>query len=180
MRPTLVRTPVVEQPVRLHPMDDAVELKRVVRRPRALWALVPLVGILSAGGFYGGIAFVTDPTGASLGAKLTWLDRTPVSDFTLPGLFLLAVYGIGGLAVIVGLLLKTSPGPLGRLDRVIGYHWSWAGSIALGAVLVVWITYELVVLPETTFLQPVLIVIGLLIAGIPFLRSMRHWYAADR
>ena len=177
MRPTLVRPPVMEPRMRSHPVEETAQLKIVERRPGALWALVPLLGILSAGGFDGGLSFVTDPTGASLGAKLTWLDRTPVSDFRLPGLFLLVVYGIGALAVIAGLMMKSSPGPLARLDRILGYHWSWAGSIALGAGLVLWIAYELVVMPETTFLQPALIVIGLLIAGIPFLPSMRHWYA---
>ena len=177
MRPTLVRAPVVEPPDRVALQHETAEPTSVERRPRALWALIPLVGILSLGGFDGGLSFVTDPTGASLGAKLSWLDRTPVPDFRLPGLFMLLVFGIGGLAVIAGLILTPSPGPLDRLDRAVGYHWSWAGSIALGAVLVIWIAYELAVMPETTFLQPTLIVIGLFIAGIPFVPSMRRHYA---
>ena len=50
-------------------------------------------------------------------------------------------------------------------------------SIVFGAVLVLWIVYELFVLPETLILQPILIGVGLAIAGIPLLPSMRHWFA---
>ncbi len=81
------------------------ERPKDIHRPRALWLLVALLGLLVVTGFDGGLSFVTDPTGASLGAKLSWLDRSPVSDFLLPGLFLLVTYGIGGLALIAGLAL---------------------------------------------------------------------------
>ena len=173
MRPTLVRAPTIEPiVVRRQPPSRAY-------RPAALWALVGLLGLLTAGGFDGGLSFVMDRTGAALGAKLSWLDHTPVSDFLLPGLFLLVVYGIGGLALMAGLIWRVSPGPLHRLDRKLGRHWAWAGSIALGLVLVLWIAYELVVMPETTFLQPLLIVIGLSIAGLPFLPSLRCWFAVQ-
>ena len=131
-------------------------------------------------GFDGGLSFVTDPTGASLGAKLSWLDRSPVSDFLLPGLFLLVMYGIGGSVLMAGVVWRHSPGPLDRLDRTLGHHWAWVGSIAFGAVLVLWIAYELLVMPEWMFLQPMLIAIGLAIAGLPFLPSMRRWYEAPR
>jgi hypothetical protein len=146
-------------------------------RPGFVWLLVTLLGLLVVSGFDGGLAFITDRTGASLGAKLSWLVHTPVKDFFLPGLFLLIAFGIGGLVLMAGAIWHFSPGPLRRLDRALGYHWSWAGSIALGSVLVMWIVYELFVLPETTFLQPVLIAIGLLIAGLPLLPSMRRWYS---
>jgi hypothetical protein len=146
-------------------------------RPKALWALVVLLGLLAAGGTEGGLSFVVDPTGASLGAKLSWLEHTPVSDFLLPGLFLLVVYGVGGLVLMAGLIRRSSPGPLHRVDQALGHHWAWAGAIALGMLLVIWIAYELAVIPETTFLQPALIVIGLFIAGLPLLPSLRRWFA---
>lgn len=112
-----------------------------------------------------------------MGAKLSWLVHTPVHDFLLPGLFLLVAYGIGGIVLIAGLLSRRSPGGLGRVDRALGSHWSWTGSIVFGAVLVLWIVYELFVLPETMILQPILIGVGLAIAGTPLLPSMRRWFA---
>jgi hypothetical protein len=140
---------------------------------------VLLLGLLVVGGFDGGLAFVMDRTGASLGAKLSWLARTPVNDFLLPGLFLLGVYGIGGLILIAGLITRGAPGPLRSLDRAWGYHWAWVGSIAFGATLVLWIVYELLVMPEAMFLQPVLIVVGLGISGLPLLPSLRRWFTVE-
>jgi hypothetical protein len=149
-------------------------------RPAALWPLIGLLGLLSVSSLYGGLSFVTDRTGAGLQARLSWLADTPVTDFLLPGLFLLGVFGIGGALLIVGLIWRPSPGPLRRLDAAWGHHWSWIGTIGLGVVLVLWIVYELLVMPEQIWLQPVLIVIGLSIAWIPFVRSMRRWYRTDR
>jgi hypothetical protein len=148
--------------------------------PWLRWPLVALIGLLTVSGFYGGWSFITDTTGAGLQAKLSWLERTPVDDFLLPGLFLFGVYGVGGLLLIVGLIRRGSPGPLRRLDGWIGFHWSWAGAIVFGGVLVLWIAYELLVMPEQIWIQPALLVVGVLIATIPLLPSMRRWYAVGQ
>jgi hypothetical protein len=48
-------------------------------RPGVVWPLLVLLGVLSIGRFIGGVSFVTDPTGAVLGAKLSWLQKTHAS-----------------------------------------------------------------------------------------------------
>jgi hypothetical protein len=149
------------------------------RPPGVLWPLVALIGLLVVTGFYGGWSFISDPSGAGLRAELSWLEQTPATDFFLPGLFLLGVYGVGGTVLIVGLIRRPSPGVLGRLDARLGYHWSWAGSIVFGAVLILWIAYELIVMPEQIWIQPALMTAGLAIAGIPLTASMRRWYAVE-
>lgn len=146
-------------------------------RPGAVWLLLVLLGVLSIGGFIGGVSFVTDPTGADLGAKLSWLQKTPVDDFLLPGLFLLGVYGIGSLALMAGLVWRWSPGRVRRLDAMVGHHWSWIGTIGQGAALVIWILYEFVVLPDQMLLQPILIGVGLLMVGLALMPSLRRFYA---
>jgi hypothetical protein len=150
------------------------------RRPGILRSLVALLGLLVLTGFFGGWSFISDPSGAGLQAELSWLEDTPVSDFLLPGLFLLGVYGVGGVILIVGLIWRPSPGLLRRVDARLGYHWSWAGSIGFGVVLVLWIAYELIVMPEQIWIQPALMTAGLAIAGIPLTTSMRRWYSVDR
>lgn len=167
--------------VRTSTPDTAVTVvqeRTAARRPGAVWALVALLGLLATG-LPAGISFMIDPSGAGLGAKLTWLERTPVSDFFLPGLFLAAVYGLGSLLLIVGLVWRFSPGPMHRLDRWLGHHWAWAGTIAMGVVLIAWVAYELLVMPETTGLQYVMIGLGVLLAGLPLLPSVRRWYAVQ-
>jgi hypothetical protein len=150
------------------------------RRPGALWPLLVLMGLLSIGGFVGGISFVFDRTGADLGAKLSWLDRTPVHDFLLPGMFLLGVYGIGSLVLMIGLAWRFSPGPLRRLDARLRHHWSWVGTVGVGAIIVVWILYESWIFPDRIALQPILIGLGTSMVALCSLPSMRRHYASRR
>ena len=146
-------------------------------RPHLLWPLLGMLGVLSLGGFIGGLSFVRDRTGAELGANLTWLQKTPVDDFFLPGLFLLGVYGIGSLLLMAGLAWRWSPGPFRRLDAGLGHHWSWIGAIGQAVVLVVWILFEFVVLPDQMLLQPILIGVGLLMIALSLSPSLRRFYA---
>src|ERR1043165_2254352 len=84
-------------------------------RPPMRWPLLVMMGSLSIGGFIGGISFVAEPTGEGLGARLPWLDQAPVSDFLLPGLFLLVVYGLVPLLLMGGFVWRFSPGFLWRV-----------------------------------------------------------------
>jgi hypothetical protein len=149
------------------------------RRPRLLCPLLGPLGMLSLGGFIGGHSFVRDRTGAELGANLTWLQKTPVDDFFLPGLFLLGVYGIGSLLLMVGLAWRWSPGPFRRVDARLGYHWSWIGAIGQGGVLVAWILYEFVALPDQMLLQPIPIGVGVLMIALSLTPSLRRFYATS-
>jgi hypothetical protein len=150
------------------------------RRPALRWILLPAMAFLSLGGFAGGVSLLVDRTGTGLQADLAWLDHTPIHDFFLPGLFILGVYGIGTLVAIMGLTTRGSPGPLSRLDERFGYHWSWALTIVIGAILVAWILYEFAIFSATIWLQPVLIVVGLMMVGIPLTPAMRRWYRTSR
>jgi hypothetical protein len=145
------------------------------RRPWALWPLLAAMAFLAMGGFFGGISFITDTTGAGIGAKLSWLENTPVNDFLLPGLFLLGVYGIGTAILMVALIWPFSPGPLRRLDAALHHRWAWAGTMLAGAVLIVWILYEFVILADRMILQPLLIGVGIVMMAIPLLPSMRAY-----
>jgi hypothetical protein len=153
--------------------------RRAKRRPAALWPLLVLMGILSLGGFVGGVSFVGDPTGAGLGARISWLEETPVNDFLLPGLFLLSVYTVGTLILMAGLIWRFSPGWIRRLDRWLGHHWSWTGTMLIGTILITWILYEFTIFSERIALQPILLGVGMLMIAIPWLPSMRRYYTSS-
>ena len=160
------------------------EARKIVESTEALPAtygmfkwLASLVSYIS--GIPGGLFSPSLAVGAGLGAKLAWLDGTPVNDFLLPGLFILGIYGLATLFLMVGLVWRASPGFLRRLDLRLGRHWSWAGTMLVGAVLVAWILYEFAIFPDRMVLQPILIGVGALMVAIPLLPSMRGFFATS-
>ena len=93
-----------------------------------------------------GILFITDPTGQSLQIPQGWIERTVFSSYLIPGLYLLVVNG-AGMLVLAGLSVMR--------------HWSapWLTG-ALGVGLISWIAVQLLVMPETMFLQPIFLAVG--------------------
>ncbi|QIK70497.1 hypothetical protein G7062_09360 [Erysipelothrix sp. HDW6C] len=102
-----------------------------------------LVGV---GAIAGGMAVVIDPTGSNMGVPLELLKYSPFQDFLIPGLFLVAVLGIGNLAV-----------------AWIGYKYPMLipyGDIAMGGILVVWIVVQCIMLRSIAILHLIFFAIG--------------------
>ena len=57
-------------------------------------------------GLGGGIGLISDPTAASLGMELGWLEKTPFSNYLIPGIVLFIVNGIGNTVAAVLSLRK--------------------------------------------------------------------------
>lgn len=131
-----------------------------IERPR--WALiaVPLEVVTAIGAIPVGIAFLTDPTGGSMGLPRGWIEATVFGSYLVPGLYLLAMNGVGML-VAAGLTLAR--------------HWTapWLTAI-LGAGLVIWILVQVAVMPETSALQAVFGSIGVALTaiGVAWLRRI--------
>jgi hypothetical protein len=81
--------------------------------------------------------------------------------------------------LMVGLTWRWSPGPFRRVDARLGYHWSRIGAIGQGAVLVAWILYEFVALPDQMLLQPIPIGVGVLMIALSRTPSLRRFYATS-
>lgn len=85
-------------------------------RPRALLFGLLLFNGLSA--LFGGSVLIAAPDGSILGLPLSLLERTPFSDFLIPGLILFTVLGLGSC---IGWALVYSRIPwAARWVRVVG------------------------------------------------------------
>ena len=123
-----------------------------VERPGYVWigvALEVATGILA---IPVGIMFITDPTGGSMQLPSGWIEATPLGSYLVPGVYLVAVNGIGMLVLAALSILR---------------HWlaPWLTG-ALGVGLIVWILVQLAVMPETMILQPIFLAVGLLLGFI--------------
>ncbi len=123
-----------------------------VPMPRYAWLAVVLelfTGILA---IPVGLMFLGDPTGKAIGVPQGWIEATVFGSYLIPGLYLLLVNGLGML-VLAGLTVLRQPiAP-------------WLTG-ALGVGLMIWIAVQVLIMPETMFLQPIFFAVGLAMAVI--------------
>ena len=115
-----------------------------------LAVLVVLVG----GGWYGGLSFVTDPSGGGMGMTTAELPDWPLlDDFTLPGVVLLLLFGLLPLVPIALLLRGDARG--------------WPATAAVGALLVLWMLGQVVAIGLTfPGMQLTFLTVGLLLTAL--------------
>jgi len=132
------------------------------------------IGVLLFLGFTalgGGVALTLDGGAAPPG---DWLDQVPLIDsWTIPGLVLGIGFGLGSLVVGYGMWRKRTWRRLRPVERLTRHHWSWLGALLIGAGHLVWISLELIYLPELSILQAVYGAVGLALVLLPLLPSAR-------
>ncbi len=84
------------------------------------------------GALYGSYHLITDPTGGSLKMPLTYLEKSPFTNYLIPGIVLLLVNGIFSFITIYAVLFRTR-----------NYHWF---VVAQGVLLSGWIIVQIIML----------------------------------
>ncbi len=88
---------------------------------------------------------------------------------------------LGGGAVPSGSLLILAPGQWpDALNPFKSLHWSWAASLVAGAILMIWIIVEVIMLRVFAFLHALYLVWGIALALLPLLPGVRRYYARER
>ena len=108
------------------------------------------LSLLGIGALAGGIALVSQPDGSVMHFDVALLAGSPFADFTVPGLILGGLFGVGSLVVVV-LGLRHAP-----IAPFLAF--------AIGVAQMIWIVVELSVIRELSFLHPVFFGTGLVIA----------------
>jgi hypothetical protein len=130
---------------------------------------------LAIGGAVGAYHFISDPSGTSIGMAKE-LALLPVTNYTLPGIFLLVVMTFTPLFLTVGLLARPKISLLHDLFRFAPYHWSWTGTVVLGIILMGWLLVEAYFIGVIAPIQYVTALNGVLILALPFIPSIRKYY----
>lgn len=146
-----------------------------MKRPLLLWPLLFLLLFLGLGGLYGGIAMLVDPSGGLLQLN-EMLPLLPVSNYILPGLFLLFVMGLTPLALIYSLLVCPNWKWAVLLSAWSKHHWSWTGTVMLGLVLAAWLTIQGFLIGFRWMIQYITAVNGCLVILLAFVPKVRRHY----
>ena len=111
---------------------------------------IALLMLLGAGALAGGVALVTAPDGSVMHFDVGLLSGSPFADFTIPGLILGGLFGLGSFVVVA----------LGLTHHRIAPFLAFA----IGCAQMIWIVVELAIIGELSFLHPTFFVVGLLVA----------------
>jgi hypothetical protein len=112
---------------------------------------VGLLMLLGIGALAGGAALVAKPDGSVMQMPLSLLAGSPFADYSIPGLILGGLFGLGSFAVAF-LGLRSW-----RVAPFLGF--------AIGCGQMIWIVVELAIIKELSILHPICFGLGLAIAA---------------
>jgi hypothetical protein len=114
-------------------------------KPNAIvWILIVLQFLLGIGAFFSGLLMMLSPNGGIMQMPLSLIERSPFHSFFIPGLILCLFVGVYPLGVAYSLWKRpgwTWPEAINPFNK---YHWGWAGSLAAAAIVVIWLSVELI------------------------------------
>lgn len=143
-------------------------------RPASVWVLIFLLLFLGLNAAVAGGMFIVAPDGHLIQMPLSNLKNSPFSDFLVPGLLLFLFVGVYPMVIAYSLWGRPTwqwPDLLNPFKRM---HWSWAGSLAAGVAVIIWIIVQIQWV-QTSFLQVLVFGWGVLIVALTLLRSVRQY-----
>jgi uncharacterized membrane protein len=123
-----------------------------------------LQAFIGLGALAGGFGLVKDPSGSALGLPPSFLEGSPFPDFLIPGIFLLAVHGIGSM-IGAGLSFTRR-----RYAQEI--------AIVLGAILIAWIVIQIVIISSFSWMHVLYFILGVVELGFGLYIRRRSLKAA--
>jgi len=155
-------------------------MKNNVQARSVLWWILFLLQILlGVGAVIGGAILVAAPDGHLLQMPLSMLQYSPFPNFLIPGVILTTLLGIYPLGVAYSLRKR----PAWRWPNVINpfkrTHWSWAGSLAAGVIVVIWIIVEVIMLRSVKFLHVLYFVWGIALVLLTLAPAVQRHYKID-
>jgi hypothetical protein len=149
------------------------------RRPFAVPLLIGLEVILAFLGFASGVRFLQDPSGVTHGMNTSLLTTTPISTFAPVGLFFVACYGILPILALYGLWKLPRWRWTDVVNRRTGQNWSWTATVAIGAILIVWIAVEIALIGSPAglprILQVAMALFGAILIALAMLPRVRAY-----
>jgi len=113
-----------------------------MHRPFMIWPLILVLLFLALGGFSGGIPMLADPANGGYLQFGDMLPLLPVSNFILPGLFLLFGMGLFPLVLAYTLIAHPDWHWVNRLFQWSKHYWAWTATLILVVIIAIWLAYE--------------------------------------
>jgi hypothetical protein len=142
----------------------------------AVWSLIVLQVLLALGAMAGGAALVAAPDGSILQMPLSMLMYSPFPNYLIPGAILFTVLGIYPLVVAYCLWRRPAWRWPDVLNPAKDRHWSWAASLSVGVILVIWITVQVLLIRSISFLHVLYFIWGWVLILLTLSAGVRRYY----
>jgi len=141
------------------------------RRPVSVVAVMIALLIQGLSGVAGGLGLVLDPSGASLGIPVNWLEGSAFRDYLIPGLILLLVLGVWPLVTFMAAWRR--------------HPRAWHATVLVGVALLVWLAVEIMTIgyhpwPPLQLIYGLLALAILVLARVPATRQFMRATPTDR
>ena len=150
-----------------------------LKRPLADSALVVLLLLLGVSALIPGAMLMLAPDGHLIQMPMSNLQQAPFRDYFIPGLLLFLFVGVFPVAVAYGLWRTPGWQWPDLINPFKQQHWSWAGSLAAGVILIVWITVQVFLIKSIDFLHYLYWGWGAVLIVLTLIPGVRRFHQLD-
>lgn len=119
-------------------------MKTQSRRSIFVWLLIIITAFLGFSAVVSGAMLMIAPDGSLMGMPVSTMQGAPFKDFFIPGLILALFLGVFSGIIAFGLWKKPTWRWPNAFNPFKAYHWSWAGSLAIAAIMWIWLAVEMI------------------------------------
>jgi hypothetical protein len=139
--------------------------------------LIFLLASLGLGAIGGGGALIISPSGKLLGGlPLSMLERSPFTDFLVPGIILFFVLGVFPCLMVYALIKRPESKFAGYFNFYKDMYWAWSFSIYVAFALIIWIQIEMSFVQSVHWSHTLYIFWAIAIIFISLLPQVRNSY----
>jgi hypothetical protein len=136
-----------------------------------------LLAFLGLSAIGGGGALIISPSGKLLGGlPLSILDKSPFTNFLIPGIILFVVLGLVPSLLVFALLKKPASPLAERFNFFTDMHWAWSFSIYAAFALIIWIQVETIYVQGVGWLQTFYMLFAIPLIFVAMLPQVRNLY----
>jgi len=119
-------------------------MKTQSRRSFIVWLLIAITAFLGFSAVVSGAMLMIAPDGSLMGMPVSTMQGAPFKDFFVPGLILFLLLGVYPTLAACSLWKQPAWRWPDAINPFKAYHWSWAGVLAVAAILWIWLAVEMV------------------------------------
>ena len=147
-----------------------------VKRPLAAQVLIALHLLLGLSALIPGAMFMLAPDGHLVQMPMSNLRESPFRDYFIPGMLLFLFVGVFPVGVAYGLWRMPAWDWPDLINPFKQEHWSWAGSLAAGVILIAWITVQVFLIKAVAFLHYLYWGYGALLTLLTLLPNVKRYH----